>query len=117
MDGIVYGDLKNSKTSKNSDRFEINTGKSQGNESVLVAQIREKLSSLESEQKSAEHISEESITESEILLIQHKIYITQKNTTPKIQHQKYNMENITQKSTRGKYNTKISHAENTTRKI
>ena len=43
-----------------SDSFKINIVKSQGNESVLVAQLRRKLSSLESDQKSAKQISEQS---------------------------------------------------------
>ena len=51
-----------------SDSFKINTGKSQGNESVLVAQLREKLHSLESDQKSDKQVAEESIAESEMLL-------------------------------------------------
>ena len=37
--------------------FEINTYKSQDNESVLVYQIKGKLSSLESDKRSAKHIA------------------------------------------------------------
>ena len=60
MDSIIHGDKKLSKLARkeaenstclHSDSFEINTGKSQRNESVLVAQLWEKLSSLESYQK------------------------------------------------------------------
>ena len=54
-------------TCLHSDSFKINTGESQGNESVLVSQHREKLYSLESDQKYAKHISEESTSESEMI--------------------------------------------------
>ena len=56
-------------TCLHSDSFKINTGKSQGNESVLVAQLREKLYSLESDQKSAKHILEELHHMQQLLLI------------------------------------------------
>ena len=48
-------------TCLHSDSFKINIGKSRGNESVLVAQLREKLSSLEPDQKYVQHIAEEAI--------------------------------------------------------
>ena len=51
-------------TCLHSDSFKINTVKSQGNTSVLVAQIRENISSLESDQKDAEHITEEYVVDS-----------------------------------------------------
>ena len=51
------------------DRFKIKTDKKQVDESLLVAHIRDKLSSLEYEQKSDIKISEESVAESEMLLI------------------------------------------------
>ena len=58
----------------------------QGNESVLVTQLREKISSLDSEQKSAKQIAEENFAEIEVILIQHKKYYTQKYNR-KMQHQ------------------------------
>ena len=76
---ILQKDLKLAKAARkaadnstclHSDSFEVNTGKSQGNESVLVAQLREKLSSFESDQKAAEQIAEEAVAESEVLLQQ-----------------------------------------------
>ena len=60
--------------------MEINKGKFKGNESVLVYQIREFFSSLESYQNSSKQIPEEYFTDSEVILIQHE----------KIQHKKYN---------------------------
>ena len=57
-----------------------NTEKSQGNESVLGIQLRGRISSLDSDQKYAKHISEESAKESEVPLIKHRKYNT-KNTT------------------------------------
>ena len=72
-------------TCLHSDSFKINTVKSQGNTSVLVAQIRENISSLESDQKDAEHITEEYVVDSKMFLIQHIKIITQKNATQKIQ--------------------------------
>ena len=68
--------------------FVINTEKSQGNESVLVAQLREELSSLESDQKSAKRIAGKDVAYSEVLWIKHV----------KIQHIKYNTQ---------KYNTHV----------
>ena len=65
--------------------FEINTDKPQYNESVLSCSTHRKLSSLESDQKSPKQISEEAVSESEVILIQHKKYNTE-NTTQKIQH-------------------------------
>ena len=47
-------------------------GKSQSNESFLVYQIREELSSTESFKKHDEQISEENVTESAMFLIQHR---------------------------------------------
>ena len=66
-----------------SDSFEVNTSKSQANKSVLVSQLQEILSLLESDQKSAKHISGEVFAESEVLLLQHKEYNTG-NTTQKL---------------------------------
>ena len=54
-----------------SDRFKINTGKYQGNESVLVTNTK-KDNYFKSDQKSAKYISEEAVAESELLLIQHR---------------------------------------------
>ena len=91
MDSIICGENKLAKSEKKSadsstylyqDSFEINTEKSQGTESVIVAQLQEKLSSLESDPKAAKQTSEEAVAESEVLLIQHK------NITRKIQHEK-----------------------------
>ena len=45
-------------TCSNLDNFEINTNKSQGNESFLVAQLKENILSLESDRESARQISE-----------------------------------------------------------
>ena len=70
----------------------MNTGKLKGNESVLVSQLRENISSLEYEQKSSKHIAEEYVTYIEVLLIQ---------------HQKHNTKNTTQKNTTKKYNTHV----------
>ena len=65
-----------------SDSFEINTEKSQDNESVLSFSTQRKLSYLESDQKSSKQIAEEAVTESEVILTQHKKYNTEKyNTT------------------------------------
>ena len=58
-----------------SDSFEINTGKLQGNDSVLFIQLIEKTYSLESDKKSAKQIAAESFTDNEVLLIQHRKYI------------------------------------------
>ena len=44
------------------------------------------MSSLESDQKSSKQISEEAITESEMILIQHKKYNTGKNNTKNTTH-------------------------------
>ena len=55
-----------------SDSFKINTGKYQGDESVLVAQLWEKLSYLESDQKASKNIEKEDVSDSEVLLIQHE---------------------------------------------
>ena len=61
----------------------MNTVKSQCNESFLVAQLWEKLSYLESDQKASEQIAEEYIAESEVHLIQHE-NIIHKDTTQKL---------------------------------
>ena len=53
-----------------SDSFEINTDKSNYKESFLSWSTQRKLSYLESEQKSSKQISEESVVESEDILIQ-----------------------------------------------
>ena len=72
MDSIIHLDWESAKevrkVAENStylqlDSFEINTGKLQGSERVIVAQLLEKLSSLESDQNSVGHITEVSITE------------------------------------------------------
>ena len=70
-------------TCLHSDSFEINTEKQKDNESVLISSTHRKLSSLESDQKSSKHISEESVAESEVTLIQHKKYNTEKYNTKK----------------------------------
>ena len=70
--------------------FKINTGKSQGNESVLVSWIREKASSLESDQKYSKQIVEEAVAEKEVILIQNKKYNTKQYNIGK-----YNTENTT----------------------
>ena len=54
-----------------SDTFEINTDKSQDNESVLSFSAQSKLSYLESDQKYFKQIAEESVADSEVILIQH----------------------------------------------
>ena len=54
-------------TCLHTDNFEINTDKSQDNESVLSCSTQKKLSSLESDQKSSKQIPEESIAESEVV--------------------------------------------------
>ena len=72
-------------TCLHSEIFEINTEKSQDNESVVSFSTNRKLSSLESDQKSSKQIAEEAVAESEVILIQYE-NITQKNTTQKIQH-------------------------------
>ena len=51
--------------------FKINTGKSQGNESVLVAQLIQTFYSLEYENTSAKHIAQDTVTSSEILSMRH----------------------------------------------
>ena len=92
MDSIIHGDKKIAKAErKPADNstclhlyiFETNTGKLQSNESVIVSQLRGKLSSLESYQKYSKHTSKESVTESEVLLIQYKIYNNKKYNTKK----------------------------------
>ena len=55
-----------------SDSFKINTGKSDGNKSVLVAQLSLKRYYFESDQKYAKHISEDAVTGSVIHIIQHR---------------------------------------------
>ena len=50
-----------------SDSFEINTDKSQDNESVLSFSTHRKLSSLESDQKSSKQTAEEAVAESEVI--------------------------------------------------
>ena len=65
-----------SSTCLHSDIFEINTDKSQYNESVLSFSTQRKLNSLDSDQKSSKQIAEVAVVESEVVLIQHKEYNT-----------------------------------------
>ena len=53
----------------------------QGNESVLVSQIWEKISSLKSEKKASKQISEEAAVKSEVIFIQQQKMQHKKNTT------------------------------------
>ena len=59
---------------------EINTDKSQDNESVLSCLTQRKISSLESG-KSSKQTSEKAVAESEVILIQHEKYNTEKYNT------------------------------------
>ena len=87
--------LADNSTRLHSDSFKINTGNSQGNELVLVVQLQDKIASLESEQRYAENIAEEDVTEIEIILIQHQGYITRKMKHERLKHKKYNKKNNT----------------------
>ena len=69
-----------SSTCLHSDNSKINTGKSHSNYSVLVDQLKKQISSLESDRKASKQTAEESVSDSEILLVQHK------NNTRKIPH-------------------------------
>ena len=53
-----------------SDSFEINTDKSQDNESVLNFSTQRNISSLESDQNTSKQIAEEAVADSEVILIQ-----------------------------------------------
>ena len=57
-------------TCLHSDSFKVSIGKEKCNESVLVDQLWEKLSSLESDQKTPEQIKIPAVVESEVLLQQ-----------------------------------------------
>ena len=76
----------NNSTFLNSDSFEINTDKSQYNESVLSFSTQQKLSSLESEPKPSKQIAEEAVAESEVILIQNEKYNTEKYNTKNTTH-------------------------------
>ena len=65
-------------TYSQSNSFKTNRGKLKGNKSVLVVQLQGKPSSLKSGKIPAKHITEESVSESEVLLIQHEKYNTKK---------------------------------------
>ena len=69
-----------------SDSFEINKDKSQDNKSVLSFSTQRKLSSLESDQKSFKHIAGKYVSESEVILINHAKYNTEKYNTENKTH-------------------------------
>ena len=76
MCGIIYEGYKSSKAARisadsstyfQSDSLEINTEKRQGHYSFLVDQLRETIPSLKPAQKYSKQITEESVTDSDVV--------------------------------------------------